>query len=164
MTERGPWERLRSALSREEREPKPALRPLAGVTVESFRAWAADEGLADQELMEDGVVSVEGAHRLGAVRARCLTGDEAGTVFGVDVAVTAAHPGAPPDLAALLLRPVTAALQEPQRSALDSWLRGQLAHRGPYNAATTLPGLQVAIAIDDANARGRTWAFTARAS
>lgn len=139
------------------------MRPLPGVTAESFRSWAGGEGLAERDSME-GWVSVEGPHRLGAVRADCLVDGDTGSVQGVEVAVTADHPGAPPDLAALLLQPVAAALQEPQRSALDTWLRGQLAHRGPYNAATTLPGLQVAIAIDDANARGRTWTFTARAA
>ncbi len=162
MTERGPWELLRSALHREaprSREP----RPLSGVTVEGFRAWAGAEGLSEQEA-EEGLVSVEGKHRLGAVRAYCLVEGEAGSVLGVDVAVIAAQPNALPDLAALLLEPVSAALAEPERSALDTWLRGQLSHRGPYNAATTLGGLQVAIAIDDANQRGRTWALTARAA
>lgn len=163
MTERRPWGRLRSALSREHPESGPEPRPLTGVTVDGFRAWAGREGLEEQQ-PEPGVVSAAGAHRLGSVRAYCLVDGDTGPVLGLDIAVTAGHPGAPPDLAALLLQPVAPALPEPQRSALDTWLRGQLAHRGPYNAATTLPGLQVAIAIDDANPRGRTWSLTARAS
>jgi hypothetical protein len=162
MSERRPWERLRSALHREG-PPPPGPRPLSGVTVEGFRAWAVAEGLTEQE-PEEGLVSVEGAHRLGAVRAYCLVDGEGGSVLGVDVAVIADHPGAFPDLAALLLQPVAPALAEPQRGALDTWLRGQLSHRGPYNAATTLAGLQFAVAIDDANQRGRTWALTTRAA
>ena len=162
MSERRPWDRLRSALHREAPGPPPGPRPLAGVTVDGFRAWAAAERLPEQEPEED-LVSVEGAHRLGAVRGYCLLA-EAGAVVGMEIAVTAAHPAAPPDLVAFLLQPLTPALQEPRRSALDTWLRGQLVHRGPYQAATTLPGLQIAIAIDDANARGRTWTLTARAS
>lgn len=162
MSERRPWDRLRSALHRQTPGPPPGPRPLAGVTVDGFRAWAGGEGLPEQETEED-LVSVEGTHRLGAVRAYCLVAD-AGTVPGVDIAVTAPHPGAPPDLVAFLLQPLAPALPEPQRSALDTWLRSQLVHRGPYQAATTLPGVQIAIAVDDANQRGRTWTLTARAS
>lgn len=161
MSERRPWELLRSALHR---EAPPPPRVLKGVTVDGFRAWATAEGLAEQEADEgEGLVRVEGAHRLGAVRAHCLV-DAEGLVLGVDVAVVAAHTGAPPDLAALLLQPVAAALGEPHGSAIDTWLRGQLSHRGPYNAATTLAGIQFAVAIDDANQRGRTWALTTRAA
>jgi hypothetical protein len=162
MTERRPWELLRSALHLEGQGPREP-RPLPGVTVEGFRAWAGAEGLAEQEA-EEGLVSVEGTHRLGAVRAHCLVEAEDGPVLGVDVAVIATQPCPVPDLAALLLQPVAAALAEPQRSAIDTWLRGQLTHRGPYNAATTLAGLQFAVAIDDANQRGRTWALTTRAA
>lgn len=162
MSERRPWDRLRSALHRGTPAPAPGPRPLAGVTVEGFRAWAAGEGLPEEEPEED-LVSVEGGHRLGAVRAYCLVG-EAGAVPGLEVSVTSANAGAAPDLVAFLLQPMAPALQEPHRSALDTWLRGQLVHRGPYQAATTLPGLQIAIAIDDANQRGRTWTLTARAA
>lgn len=163
MTDRRPWELLRSALHREGRAASREPKPLNGVTVEGFRAWAGAEGLTEQA-PEEGLVSVEGAHRLGAVRAHCLVQAEEGPVFGVDVAVIAAQPRAAPDLAALLLQPVGPALTEPQRSAIDTWLRGQLTHRGPYNAATTLAGLQFAVTIDDANQRGRTWALTTRAA
>lgn len=163
MSERRPWDRLRAALHRETPGPPPGPRPLAGVTVESFRAWAFGEGLTE-EAPEEGLVSVEGGHRLGAVRAYCLLAAEAGSVLTVDVAVTAGNPGAPPALAAFLLQPLGPALGEPQRSALDTWLRGQLGHRGPYQAATTVPGLQLAIAIDDADPGGRTWTLSARAS
>jgi hypothetical protein len=164
MSERRPWNRLRSALHRETpAQPAPGPRGLGGVTVDGFRAWAAEAGLKEQAA-EDGLVSVEGPHRLGAVRAQCLVEGEPATVVGVNVAVTAARPGAPPDLAALLLQPLAPALKEPERSGLDTWLRGQLVHRGPYQAATTLPGLQLAIAIDDANMQGRTWTLTARAA
>ncbi len=162
MSERRPWERLRAALHREA-PPAPGPPPLAGVTAESFRAWAFGEGLTEEE-PEEGLLSVEGGHRLGAVRAYCVLAAGAGSVLGLELAVIAGNPGAPPDLAAFLLQPLAPALGEPQRSALDTWLRGQLGHRGPYQAATTLPGLQLAIAIDDANPRGRTWTLTARAS
>ncbi|MCL2770115.1 MAG: hypothetical protein FWD42_08435 [Solirubrobacterales bacterium] len=163
MSERHPWERLRSALHREGPAPAKEPRPLSGVTVDDFREWGFLAGLTAKQ-PEEGLVGVAGAHRLGAVRAYCLVDEATGSVLGVDVAVTAAHPGALPDLAALLLQPVAAALTEPQRAALDTWLRGQLGHRGPYNAVTTLPGLQFAVAIDDANPRGRTWSLTARAT
>lgn len=162
MAERRPWNRLRSAFHRDTPGPPPGPRPLAGVTPDSFRAWAFGQGLTEQEPEED-LVSIEGGHRLGAVRAYCLVA-EGSSVLVLELAVTAANPGAPPDLAAFLLQPLEPALQEPQRSGLDTWLRGQLGHRGPYQAATTLPGVQVAIAIDDANQRGRTWTLTARAS
>lgn len=162
MSERRPWDRLRSALHRGTPAPAPGPRPLAGVTVDGFRAWAGGEGLPEEEPEED-LVSVEGGHRLGAVRAYCVVA-EAGAVPALEVSVTSANPGAAPDLVAFLLQPLAPALAEPHRSALDTWLRGQLAHRGPYQAATTLPGLQIAIAIDDANQRGRTWTLTARAA
>jgi hypothetical protein len=161
MSERRPWERLRSALHREGPAPVNPARPLPGVSVDAFREWAYLTGLTANQ-PEPGLVGMEGGHRLGAVRAYCLVDEAAQSVLGVDVAVTAAHIGAIPDLAALLLQPVTAALTEPQRSALDTWLRGQLSHRGPYNSATTLPGLQFAVAIDDANQRGRTWSLSTR--
>ena len=163
MVERRPWDRLRSALHREARAPARGPRPLAGVTIESWRAWAFREGLTE-DAPEEGLLSVEGGHRLGAVRAYCLLAAEAGPVLALELTVTAGNPGAPPALAAFLLQPLAPALPEPQRSALDTWLRGQLAHRGPYQAATTLPGLQLAIAIDDANQRGRTWTLPARAA
>jgi len=162
MAERRPWGRLRAALHRGTPESPPGPPPLTGVTVDSFRAWASGEGLTEQE-PEEGLLSVEGPHRLGAVRAYCLVAAQGGAALGVDVAVTAGNPGAPPDLAAFLLQPLAPALTEPQRSALDTWLRSQLGHRGPYQAATTLPGVQLAIAIDDANQLGRTWTLTARA-
>ncbi|MBO0703075.1 MAG: hypothetical protein J2P38_09095, partial [Candidatus Dormibacteraeota bacterium] len=94
MSQQRPWDRLRSALHRESPETTAGPRPLAGVTVDGFRSWARGEGLTEQE-PEDGLVSAEGAHRLGAVRAYCLVDGTAGPVTGVDLAVTAAHPGAP---------------------------------------------------------------------
>lgn len=163
MSERRPWDRLRSALHQKTPAPAPGPRPLPGVTVDGFRTWAYEQGLTEQE-PEEGVVSYQGAHRLGAVEAYCLTAEEAGAVLLLDVTVTATTPGAAPDLAAFFLQPLDPALGEPQHAALDTWLRGQLVHRGPYQAATTLPELQLALAVDDANVRGRTWTLTARAS
>lgn len=159
MTDWRPWTRLRSALHRGAPEEGP--RPLAGLTLDGFRAWAYEEGLTWEEAVDD-VVAAEGGHRLGSVRAQSLIEPATGALLVVEVGVTAGHPAPAADLAALMLRPVAPALDEARQAALETWLRGRLDHRGPYNAVTTLGGVQVAISIDDANPRGRTWLLTAR--
>lgn len=160
MADWRPWNRLRLALHRgapAEAEP----RPLPGLTLEGFRTWAYAEGLTWEKPVDD-FVAAEGGHRLGSVRAQSLVDHAAAGLLVVEVGVTATRPAPTPDLAALMLRPLAPALDGPQQAALESWLEGRLDHRGPYNAVTTVGGVQVAISIDDANPRGRTWLLTAR--
>lgn len=153
-----PWNRFRLARHGEAPTEVVALR---GVTVDSFRDWAFHQGLT-QEAAEAGIVAADGGHRLGSVWAYCVVTGQPATVAAMEVAVTAAHPDAPPELATFLLQPVAPALEEAQRAALDTWLRDRVVHGSPYNAVTTLGGVQLSIAIDDAHPLGRTWDLTTR--
>ncbi|MGH7910392.1 MAG: hypothetical protein ACREQM_15440 [Candidatus Dormibacteraceae bacterium] len=159
MMERRPWDRLRSALRRD----APAKEPhsLDGLTVEGAREWADRHGLTVEADQADllGVTGTDDG--LGRVEARWAL--DSAAVAAIEVTVRSPHPSPPPELAAFLLEPLAAALPEPDRSALDTWARGQLAHRGPYNAATTLSAMQLAIAIEDGDGPNRTWTLTARA-
>lgn len=161
MNDRRPWDRLRSALHLEGSDEGPRPRPLEGVSDEGLRSWSAGRGLTVHEPAEGPIVATGSHPPLGWVEARWLVTRDG--VLVLEVSARSDRPSPIPDLAAFLLEPLTRGLREPERSAIDTWTRGQLGHRGPYNAATTLESLQLAVAIEDGEGPGRTWTVSARA-